>query len=166
MHEATFSPKYVFVYLPQILLCLQVGRLSVVMTTQTHSGSSNTDMKDTPPWYRIFVLNIVPLKASPLLVYWWRQNVFVDFTLMTTLRLKTKNASCHVKETVDEAAVDRNILQFTPQLEFIIELYSVEYKCDDKWNNKLLRAAALPEQMTLETCTNVPRLCKRSHHDL
>ena len=84
---------------------------------------------------------------------------------MTIRRLRTKNASCLVKEIVDEVVVDRNISPFIPQLEFIIELYSIEYKCYDKLNYKLMRAAALPVQMKLETCTNVLRLPRRSHHD-
>jgi len=38
---------------------------------------------------------------------------------MTIRRSRTRSASYHVKEIVNEVAVDRNILPFIPQLELV-----------------------------------------------
>lgn len=111
-------PKLSLYVMLQILSSLQQDCTLVVLTTQTLSDNSNTDMRVTQPWCQIYVLSIVLLKDIHSLALCWHLSVSVVFTSTTMTRLGTKIVNYLVKGTFGGVVGDKNTLQCILQVRY------------------------------------------------
>lgn len=111
-------PKLSLYVMLQILSSLQQDCTLVVLTTQTLSDNSNTDMRVTQPWCQIYVLSIVLLKDIHSLALYWHLSVSVVFTSTTMIRLGTKIVNYLVKGTFGGVVGDKNTLQCIQQVRY------------------------------------------------